>query len=201
VSISYRFSGTRVSSARVSAFPRRSLWAARLGVVALLAVGCGGGAYGFARTYKPLGSEQHHFDRAQQPTYQDVLRDPNAYAKVEIGWFGVVTEVQSRPDGRTRLVLALRAHQPRHQCSDESASSCRVTVSATSLGTFSADVSIKGSDREGPERIWVGSLLKVYGLPTGEYDETTGPVLDVKYYRHWPRGYYVTTAQRADMRR
>jgi hypothetical protein len=162
---------------------------------------CGGGAHGFARTYKPLAGEQRHFEEAQQLTYQDLVREPNAYKNVEVGWFGVVTDMQTQPDGRTRLVLSLRAHQPRHLCSDESASSCRVTVSTTSLGTFSADLALKPAELAGKERIWQGSLLKIYGVPTGQSDESTGPILDVKYHRHWPRGYYVTTAQRAEMRR
>ena len=173
-----------------------------LGLPLLLAllVACSG-AYGFARTYKPLAAEHRHFDEAQQLTYQDLVREPNAYKTIEVGWFGVVTDMQTRPGGRTRLVLSLRAHQPRHLCSEESSSSCRVTVSSALLGTFSADVALKPEELSGQERIWVGSLLKIYGMPTGEYSEGTGPILDVKYYRHWPRGYYVTTAQRTEMRR
>ena len=162
---------------------------------------CGAGPYGFARTYKPLASEQHHFEDAQQLTYQDLVRSPDAYKKVEVGWFGVVDEMHSQPDGRMRLVLSLRAHQARHLCSEESSSSCRVTVSATPLGTFTVDLALKPHEIDGKDRIWQGSLLKIYGIPTGEYDENTGPSLEVKYYRHWPRGYYVTTASRADMRR
>jgi hypothetical protein len=166
-----------------------------------LASGCGAGPYGFARTYKPLGGEQRHFEDAQQITYQDLVRSPDAYTKVEVGWFGVVSEMQSQPDGKMRLILTLRAHQARHLCSEDSSSSCRVTVSTTSLGTFHADVELKPAEREGQDRVWQGSLLKIYGMPTGEYDEAIGPRLDVKYYRHWPRGYYVTTAQRTEMRR
>jgi hypothetical protein len=178
-------------------------WRLTLALAGALALSsaCGAGPHGFARTYKPLAGEQRHFEDAQQLTYQDVVRSPNAYKNVEVGWFGVVSEMQSQPDGRMRLILALRSHQARHQCSDEHASSCRVTVSATSLGTFHVDLALKPSEVQGQERVWQGSLLKIYGVPTGEYDETIGPKLDVKYYRHWPRGYYVTTAQRAEMRR
>jgi len=163
--------------------------------------GCSGGQYGFARTYSPVTTEQTHFDEAEQPTYQDLLRDPRHYEKVEVGWFGVVTNLASQPDGNTRVTLSLRAHQTRHLCADDSRSSCRVTVSEAALGVFSADIAIKGDELTGKDRIWVGSLLKVYGTHSGEYSEETGPVLKVSYYRHWPRGYYVTTAARGSMRR
>ena len=172
-----------------------------LAVAAAPLTGCGGGAYGFSRTYQPLASEQRHFAEAKQLTYQDLVREPNAYRSTEIGWFGVVTELYDLRDGRTRISLTLRSHQARHLCSDESKSSCRVTISEGGLGIFSADVRLNADDLDGQERVWHGSLLKIYGKPTGQYSEETGPVLEVTYYRHWPRGYYVTTAQRGAMRR
>lgn len=168
---------------------------------AMSSAGCGAGEYGFARTYSPLGAEETHFEQAQQPSYQELVREPNKFGQTEIGWFGVVTGMESSKDGRTRVLLSLRAHQPRHLCSDESRSSCRVTVSETSLGSFIADVKLRPDESEGKDRVWQGSLLKVYGKYTGEYDEETGPVIDVSYHRHWPRGTFVTTAQRAAMRR
>lgn len=170
-------------------------------VCALLLCGCGGGQYGFSRTYDPLAAERTHFEQAQQPTYQDLIRAPEKYKDIEVGWFGVVTDIQPLEGGRVRLMLSLRAHQARHLCSDESSSSCRVTVSESSSGPFAAEVTLRPNDRDGKERVWLGSLLKVYGKYTGEYSEETGPVLAVTYYRHWPRGYYVTTAQRGAMRR
>jgi hypothetical protein len=168
----------------------------------LATMACGGGGqYCFARTYSPLGSEGSHFEQAQQPTYQDLIREPNKYKEVEIGWFGVVTGMTNAPQGRTRLTLSLRAHQARHLCAEESSSSCRVTVSEASIATFTADVDLAASERDGKDRLWQGSLVKVYGKYTGEYSEETGPVINSVYHRHWPRGSYVTTAQRASMRR
>jgi hypothetical protein len=173
-----------------------------LGVFAgFAAFSCGGGEYGFARTYSPVGAEDSHFEEAQQPTYQDLIREPNRYKEIEIGWFGVVTGVQAGAKGKSRVTLSLRAHQARHLCSEDSSSSCRVTVSEGSIATFSADLQLRNSETAGQDRIWTGSLLKVYGKYTGEYSEETGPVIDVAYHRHWPRGTYVTTASRATMRR
>jgi hypothetical protein len=181
---------------------RRWLGALVLGIFSGFAgISCGGGQYGFARTYSPLGAESTHYEQAQQPTYQDLIREPNKYKEIEIGWFGVVTGVASAGKGKSRITLSLRAHQARHLCSEESSSSCRVTVSEGSVAIFSADVELAASETAGKERVWTGSLLKVYGKFTGEYSEETGPVIDVTYHRHWPRGTFVTTASRASMRR
>ncbi len=38
-------------------------------------------------------------------------------------------------------------------------------------------------------------------LVQGEYDDQGGPVLQAQYYRHWPRGEYVTTANVGALRR
>jgi hypothetical protein len=186
------------ASTLVSPLRARAFW---LVLLACALGACGGGQYGFARTYSPLASEQTHFDQAEEATYQDLLRDPRRFAKTEVGWFGTVSNVAAAADGRARLTLNLRAHQARHLCAEDSRSSCRVTVSEAQLGVFTVDLALKPDEINGKERIWVGSLLKVYGTHSGEYSEETGPVLNVSYYRHWPRGLYVTTAARGSMRR
>lgn len=46
------------------------------------------------------------------------------------------------------------------------------------------------------------SLLRVFGtVVPGEYDAEGGPVIRAAYYRHWPRGQYVTTNAAGAMRR
>lgn len=163
---------------------------------------CGGsGNYNFARSYEPLRAEKSHYKSAQAVPYEDVKRDPNGFRSEEIGWFGVVQGVRDLGDGRTRLSLALHAHQERHLCRDQSASSCRLTIAERDLGPFTADLTLKPEEKQGPDRVWVGSLLKIYGHASGEYADDGGPVLNVTYYRHWPRGTFVTTADRASMRR
>ena len=62
-------------------------------------------------------------------------------------------------------------------------------------------LTLRPEDTVGTDRVWTGSLLRVIGAPTGEFDAEGGPVLAAAYYRHWPRGAYVTTADRARMRR
>jgi hypothetical protein len=164
--------------------------------------GCGGsGPYGFSRTYDPLIGEKKHLERAQELPYEQVKATPYEYRATEIAWFGVVSALSELPDKRTQARLAFHVHQARHLCRDEYEDSCRVTVSESSPGDFSARLLLPESQNSGKERVWVGSLLKVYGKPTGDFDEQGDPVIEVTYFRHWPRGYYVTTAQRAAMRR
>jgi hypothetical protein len=171
-------------------------------VVLVMALGgCGGGQYGFSRTYEPLITERPHLEKAQELPIEDVRKAPYDYKTVEVAWFGVVQSIHDLEDGRTELFLAARVHQARHLCKDEYQDSCRITVSESSPGNFVARLKLKGEERTGKERIWVGSLLKIYGTPTGDYDQKGDPVLDTAYYRHWPRGFYVTTAQRSGMTR
>ena len=200
MSITHAFS-TEVSSVRSRSCLRASAPLIALLLAACALAACGGGQYGFARTYSPLGAEQSHFKAAQEATYQDLVREPRRFEKTEVGWFGTVSNVDKAPDGRARLTLNLRAHQSRHLCTEDGSASCRVTVSEAQLGVFTVDLALKPDEISGQDRVWLGSLLKVYGTHSGEYSEETGPVLNVSYYRHWPRGYYVTTAARGSMRR
>ncbi|MBZ0116467.1 MAG: hypothetical protein K8H88_05725 [Sandaracinaceae bacterium] len=171
-----------------------------LGLLAMLISGCGGNTYGYARTYAPLGDEVAFLQREQDLSYQDVIRFPDRYADQVVGWFGVVTAMEDAGDGLTQLRLDLRVHQERHLCQDETDASCRVTVSARTIGPFLALVEVRPEDRDGPRRLWTGSLVKIYGTPTGHGDEEHGPSLRTLYYRHWPHGTFVTTTASGSMR-
>lgn len=170
---------------------------------ALLLTACGGGGeYGYARTYTPLSAEQDHMDAATEVTYEDVRRDPAEYASVSLAWFGVVTGVDvDASTGEGAVHLTYRTLQSRNLCEDERASSCRVTVSERAGGPFSVNLRLSSDQISGQDRVWQGSLLKVYGPPTGEFDDEGGPVLGSSYFRHWPRGTYVTTGAAGRMRR
>jgi hypothetical protein len=161
-----------------------------------------GGPYNYARKYHPLSAEKPHYKAAAtQVSLEEVKRDPNGYRDTELGWFGVVKGIGDVSNGKTRLELSLRAHQPRHLCSDESEKSCRLTVSARDLGTFTVELPLSPEQKQGKDRVWFGSLLRVYGHPSGEYDDEGGPIVDVSYFRHFPQGTYVTTASKGGMRR
>ncbi|MDH5672329.1 MAG: hypothetical protein OEZ06_09280 [Myxococcales bacterium] len=166
-------------------------------------VACGGGnPYGYAPEYAPLSEEEPHFERGVALSYEEVRRNPAGFADRDLAWFGVVTGIESKgASGEAIVALELRTHQPRHLCSDQFDSSCRVTVSATGGGPFSALLTLRPEDRGGRDRVYEGSLLKVYGRVTPDFDDNGGPILRADYYRHWPRNTYVTPGHRRAMRR
>ncbi len=180
-----------------------------IGVIGLTALGlaspgCGGGRYGYARSYEPYGPEATYLSREVDLAYEDVRRFPDRHAQDLVGWFGVVREIEQldRQSGQARLRLELRPHQDRHLCSDETSGSCRVTVSDRGVGPFTALVTVRAEDlAEGPERLWTGSLLKIYGHVVDAGNDESGPILQTEWYRHWPHGTYVTTAAAGSMRR
>lgn len=170
----------------------------------LLLTACGGaGQYGFAREYVPLDAEEPYIEETTEISYEEVRRDPADFSEATVAWFGVVTAVAVDPSGSAPALVSMtfRTHQARHLCRDETRGSCRVTVSERAGGPFSALVEIRPDDRDGETRLWNGSLLKVYGVPTGDFDDEGGPILRARWYRHWPRGYFVTTGAAGAMRR
>lgn len=167
------------------------------------ACGCVSDPYGFAPQYVPRSDEQGYLKRAVEPSYEEVRRDPASYQQALVAWFGVVDEVQPRKGepGAVRVSLRQHFHQDRHLCTDQFSSSCRVTISEREGGPFTVWLQLRPEDREGRNRVYSGSLLKVYGRAVPEYDERGGPILRGDYYRHWPRGTYVTTRRSVNMRR
>ena len=172
-----------------------------LAAAVLIAGACGGGNYGYSREYEPTDAEEPFYEHAADVSYEEVRRDPSAFAGRNIGWFGVVNKVAPAAQGGVLVALDLRYHQPRHLCSDQFESSCKVTISERGGGPFSATLALRPEDRSGTERLNVGSLVKVYGPATGDFDDRGGPVLKADYYRQWPHGAYVTTSGRVTMRR
>jgi len=169
--------------------------------VVLLAA-CASNPYGYAPQYAPLSEEESYYEEALDQSYEDVRRDPSSFANKTISWFGVVEQMQPiGHEGQAQIALVLRFHQPRHLCTDQFDSSCRVTISEKEGGPFSVRIQLREADIAGQYRVYEGSLLRVYGKPVADYDERGGPILKVEYYRHWPRGTYVTTGRRVNMRR
>lgn len=169
--------------------------------ISLCFLGCGGGQYGHTREYVTTSEEDDYAEAAAEVSYEEVRRDPAAFRSQTIGWFGVVTAVElDAATGNARVAMTQRIHQERHLCTDERESSCRVTVSERANGPFTASVTLRPEDRDGEGHVWIGSLLKIYGSPDGEFDAQGGPVISTRYYRHWPRGAFVTTGARDRMR-
>lgn len=181
----------------------RSVYKARMRKARLLLflAACGGaGPYGFAETYAPLRDERDHHRDASNLNYEEIRGDARGHRSTLVGWFGTVQHIDVQGD-RATVRLAHRTLAPRNLCADERTSSCRVTVSEREGGTFTATIHLRPSEREGEEKIWVGSLLRVFGHPTGDVSDEDGVVLSPVYHRHWPRGSFVTTAARGQMRR
>jgi hypothetical protein len=182
----------------------RARLALLLGLVVSLAslAGCGGGGlYGYSRSYSALGEENPYLSRAVETSYEEVRRTRPEEQRF-ISWFGVVRAMEDAGGGRVRLSMSLRAHQERHLCEGPGDDTCRVTVSERELGTFTVLLTARAADRsEGPMRLQIGSLLRVYGTATADTDSSGGPVLEVEWYRHWPPHYYVTTRASSSMRR
>jgi hypothetical protein len=171
-------------------------------ITAMLAACGGGGQYGYDREYVTTSEEDDLLEEVTEANYEDVKRDPSDYRSALVSWFGVVTNVDlDASTGRALVSMTHRTHQARHLCGDERASSCRVTVSERAGGPFSAELDMRPEDREGQDRLWVGSLVRAYGSPNGEFDDEGGPILTARWYRHWPRGKYVTTGAARSMRR
>jgi hypothetical protein len=167
----------------------------------LLLGACASNPYSFGREYAPLDDEEPYYKRALDVSYEEVRRDPAAFSKSMLGWFGVVEGAKRQPDGSVQLALQLRFHQMRHICNDQFESSCRVTITEREGGPFTTTLRLRPDDENGSERLNVGSLVKVYGAPTGEFDSRGGPVINSQWYRQWPHGAYVSTVGRSAMRR
>ncbi len=177
-----------------------------LGVIAAgltLSACSGAGRYGYSQSYTPLGDEESWVERANSDAvYDEVRRMFDSYRDQTLSFLGVVTGVEPGQGGATRVAVQIRTHQARHLCEDETDRSCRVTVSARDGGPLTAVIELRSDDANGENRVQVFSLLRVFGkLAPGEYDAQGGPVLRAEFYRHWPRGEYVTTEAASAMRR
>jgi hypothetical protein len=182
---------------------RLALTLPRVLLASLVTLSChSAGPYGFSREYQPLSAEQSATDGARE--YDPVMaeRDKEDWKKGSVSLFGVVTSRASAKDGGAYVTLSMRTLSPRNLCQDFDEETCRVTVSEHEHATLHATLKLAGEDDIGQHSVGKGSLLRVVGKLTDEVDKDDGsPVLRVSYYRHWPRHYYVTTADAPQMPR
>lgn len=169
---------------------------------ALLLSGCrSAGLYGYARTYVPLSDEASAAEHARE--YDPVMaqRMPDKWKGKAVSVFGVVKRRAAGPGGATDLTLSVRTLAKRNLCSNSSDDSCRVTVSDREYALLHALVKLEEDDNIGKNSVGIGSLVRVIGVIGDAVDPNDGsPKLTATYYRHWPRDFYVTTADRATMR-
>jgi hypothetical protein len=176
----------------------------RLGPIlfATLLVGCHSpGPYGHSRIYAPLSDETNALSGAKE--YDPVMaeREPDKWKGKPVTVFGVVKSRKPGPSGTADLTLSVRTLEGRNLCESQDEDTCRVTVSEREHAVVHADVTLSGEDDIGKLSVGIGSLLRVVGKISDNVDPADGtPVIRGTYYRHWPRNYFVTTAERDQMR-
>lgn len=175
------------------------------GVFAVLLLGLsachGAGPYGHAVNYAPLSDEEKAIAGARE--YDAVMagRQPEDWRNKPVVFFGVVTN-RGSGHGGAYLTLSVRRLAPRNLCDNANdEDSCRVTVSDAEFGVIHAVASLGAEDDVGEHSVGVGSMLRIVGTLGEDVDPNdAAPVLRATYYRHWPRGFFVTQAAASTMR-
>lgn len=169
----------------------------------LLLTACGsGGQYGHAPLYAPLGDEESAASGVAEYDPVMVKRSPEKWKGKTVSVFGIVLSRSAGSGGSASVKLSVRTLEPRNLCESADDDSCRVTVSEHEHAVVHALLRLSSEDDLGEHSVGPRSLVRVIGTVTDEVDQADGePVLTAKYYRHWPRDFYVTTADRSYMRR
>ena len=129
-------------------------------------------------------------------------RSPDQWRGKPVSFFGVVTNRGSGPGGATYLAMSVRTLEPRNLCEAEDEDSCRVTVSDREHAVVHVLLNPTGDDEMGEHSVGMSSLLRIVGTTGDEVDPNDGtPIFRATFYRHWPRGFYVTSKAAAVLRR
>jgi len=170
---------------------------------ALLALSCSSaGPYGYSRTYAPLSDEEDAAENAKDFDPVMAGREKAEWRKNKISVFGVVQKRSEGKNGSAYVSLSVRTLADRNLCDDFAEETCRVTVSEREHATLHALLKLSAADDIGEHSLGPGSLVRVIGKLTDDVDPNDGtPVIAAAYYRHWPRNFFVTTADRAHMQR
>lgn len=174
----------------------------RIVLFACALAGCSSpGQYGYSRVYSQLDAEEKAAVGARE--YDPVMakRVPDEWKKSKVMLFGVVKARKDVAGGGTDLTVGMRALAERNLCDDADESSCRVTVSNREHATVHVLARLASGDDIGKFSVQIGSLVRVVGHLSDDAAEDGNPVVRAEYYRHWPRGEYVTTADSEHMRR
>jgi hypothetical protein len=169
----------------------------------VLLVAChSAGPYGYSKTYQPLSAEEAAAAGTREYDPVMAARDKDDWKKGQLSLFGVVKARAQAKDGSAYLTLSMRTLSERNLCDDFDEDTCRVTVSEHEHAIVHANVKLGSEDDIGEHSVGQGSLVRVIGKLTDEVDPTDGaPVLRASYYRHWPRHFFVTTADSDHLQR
>lgn len=174
-----------------------------VGAAVLFALGCHSpGQYGHSRAYSPLDAEEEAVANAKELDPVMAQRAPDKWRGKDISLFGVVLQRKAGQDGSADLKLSVRTLAPRNLCDNREEDSCRVTVSDRQHGIVHVLLKLEADDDIGRLSVGAGSLLRVVGRLSDDVDGEDGSmVLKGSYYRHWPRGFYVSNKDSSHMRR
>jgi len=180
---------------------RHALQAAIL--AALLLPACHtAGPYGHSKVYSPTGPERGAVATAAEYDPHAFDRSPEKWRDRPVWLFGVVTNRGTVPDGGAYVAVSIRSLQLRNLCEMDDEDTCRVTVSEREHGTLKLLLNLAPEDDRGELSVGPGSLLRVVGKIGQDADPIEGtPIMRVSFYRHWPRGYFVTTKAASVMHR
>jgi hypothetical protein len=171
--------------------------------MALLLSACGSaGPYGHSQVYSPLDEEEKATKGAVDFDPVMAKRAPEQWKGKTISLFGVVLARAPGSAGNAEVKLSVRTLEPRNLCDNANdEDSCRVTVSDHEYAIVHALLHLATEDDIGEHSLGPQSLVRVVGTLSDDVDPSDGePIVVAKYYRHWPRGFYVTTAARSLMR-
>lgn len=129
------------------------------------------------------------------------LRTPEQWGSQQVRLFGVVKTGAPGPGETHTFVVSVRTLAERNLCENEASESCRVTVSDREFDTIRVTMQVPREQLEGDESLGSGSLLRLVGRLEPDPERPSHPQMRVSWHRHWPRGFFVTTAARERMRR
>jgi hypothetical protein len=174
---------------------------ALLGLSLLLTVAChSAGQYGYSRAYEPLSPESAAATGARDYDPVMVERERADWKKTPVSVYGIVKNRSQSKNGSAYVTLGVRTLSERNLCETMDEDTCRVTVSEHEHAVVHAKLQLTGEDDIGPHSVGPGSLLRVIGKLGDDVDPDDGTaVIQASYYRHWPRNFFVTTADRSHM--
>jgi hypothetical protein len=160
------------------------------------------GPFGHSKVYDPTDAERAAVSKATEYDVNAFARSPEKWRERPIWLFGIVTNRGLGPGGAAYTAVSIRSLQLRNLCEKEDEDSCRVTVSEREYGTINLLLNLAGEDDRGELSVGPGSLVRVVGTIGQDADPVEGvPIMRVSFYRHWPRGFFVTTKAAAVLRR
>jgi hypothetical protein len=181
----------------------RSVVRGAIAAASLLILACNSaGPYGHSKVYSPIDGERSAVAQASEYDANAFARSPEKWRDRPVWLFGIVTNRGTGPGGATYIAVSMRSLQLRNLCDAEDEDTCRVTVSEREHGTINLLLNLRVEDDRGELSVGPGSLLRVVGAIGQDADPVEGtPIMRVSFYRHWPRGYFVTTKAAAVLRR